>query len=136
MSFLKRLLYRLGLIRPERITFDLELGDRLTLRELARQEARPSGDVAADLLSDALARRRAADRHLDRWRSLTPREQEVAALICLGYTTRQMAARLQISPETVNTHVYNALGKFDLRRRTELRRMLEDWDFSEWVSEG
>ena len=135
MSFLQRLLFRLGLIRPERITFDLELGDRLALRDLARQEDRSSGEVAADLVAEALERRRAAGEHLDRWRSLTPREQEVAALICMGYTTRQMAARLQISPETVNTHVYHALGKFDLRRRTELRRLLGDWDFSEWVRE-
>ena len=131
--FIYRLLRRLGLLRPERLTFDLELEDRLALRELARQEKRRPDDVAAELLAAALERRRIAGEYLGVWHSLTPREQEVAALICLGYTTRQMAARLHISTETVNTHVYNGLRKFGLRRRTELRRLLGDWDFSSWV---
>jgi DNA-binding CsgD family transcriptional regulator len=43
-----------------------------------------------------------------------------------------MAARLKISTETVNTHVYNALRKFDLPRRADLRRALADWDFKGW----
>ena len=132
MSFFLRILHRLGLVRPERISFDLQLSDRLTLRELARREQHSSQDLAADLLSDALARRQAADEHLARWRILSPREQEVVALICLGPPPRQMAARLQISEETVNTHVYNALRKFGIRRRTDLRQALSDWDFSAW----
>lgn len=134
MSFFLRILHRLGLVRPERISFDLQLGDRLTLREFARRENRSSQDMAADLLSDALARRQAADEHLKRWRTLSPREQEVIALVCLGHTTNQMAARLQISAETVNTHVYNALRKFGIRRRADLRQALSDWDFSAWAS--
>ena len=134
--FIYRLLRRLGLLRPERLTFDLELEDRLALRELAREEERPADEVAADLLSAALVRRRTAGEYLDMWHSLTPREQEVAALICLGYTTRQMAARLQISTETVNTHVYNGLRKFGLHRRTELQRLLGEWDFSSWVQDS
>ncbi len=132
MSFFLRVLHRLGLVRPERISFDLQLSDRLTLRELARREQRSSQEVAADLLTDALVRRQAADEHLSRWRTLSPREQEVVALICLGHTTRQMAVRLQISSETVNTHVYNALRKFGIRRRADLRQALADWDFSAW----
>lgn len=134
MSFFLRILHRLGLVRPERISFEIQLGDRLTLRELARRENRSSQDMAADLLSDALARRQAADEHLVRWRTLSPREQEVVALICMGHTTNQMAVRLQISAETVNTHVYNALRKFGIRRRTDLRQALSDWDFSAWAS--
>jgi DNA-binding CsgD family transcriptional regulator len=67
-----------------------------------------------------------------RWYSLSPREQQVAALICLNYTSRQIAARLRISPETVKTHTRNLLSKFDLRTRVELRELLADWDFSAW----
>ena len=134
--FIYRLLRRLGLLRPERLTFNLELEDRLALRELARQEKRRPDDVAADLLAAALERRRIAGEYLGVWHSLTAREQEVAALICLGYTTKQMAARLQISTETVNTHVYNGLRKFGLHRRTELQRLLGDWDFSSWVQDS
>lgn len=133
MSLLLRLLRRLGLIRPQRLSFHLELGDRLVLRELALEENRPTEEIAANLLSDAIARRQAAEGALLKWESLSPREQQVVALICLGYTTNQMAAYLSISYETVNTHVYNALRKFGLRRRTDLPKLLADWDFSAWV---
>ena len=64
--------------------------------------------------------------------SLTPREQDVAALACLGYTNRQIAARLGISPDTVKTHVRNLLHKFELHSKDELRSLLQDWDFSAW----
>ena len=67
-----------------------------------------------------------------RWQSLSPREQDVAALACLGYTNRQIGAFLSISPETVKTHLRNALVKFNLRTRSELHMLLKDWDFSAW----
>jgi DNA-binding CsgD family transcriptional regulator len=56
----------------------------------------------------------------------------VAALTCLGYTNRQMAARLSLSPETIKTHVRNVLFKFGLNRKTDLRQALANWDFSAW----
>jgi DNA-binding CsgD family transcriptional regulator len=34
----------------------------------------------------------------ERWQLLSPREQEVTALPCQGYTNRQMAARLIAFP--------------------------------------
>lgn len=136
MSFLLRLLHRLGLIRPQRLTFRLELGDRLALRELALEEKRTKEEIATELLSGALARRQVAEESLQKWETLSPREQQVVALICLGYTTNQMAAHLSISYETVNTHVYNALRKFGLRRRADLPKLLGDWDFSAWEKEN
>jgi DNA-binding CsgD family transcriptional regulator len=56
----------------------------------------------------------------------------VTALTCLGYTNRQIAARLVLSPETVKTHLRNVLRKFDLPTKAELRRALADWDFGDW----
>jgi DNA-binding CsgD family transcriptional regulator len=67
-----------------------------------------------------------------RWRSLSPLEQEVTALARLGYTNRQIGGRLGISEETVKTHVCNALVKFNLHGKAELRMALEEWDFSGW----
>jgi DNA-binding CsgD family transcriptional regulator len=61
---------------------------------------------------------------------LSPREQQVAALVCLNYSNAQIAARLNISQSTVKTHVSNALRKFGLQRRTDLRLALAEWDFS------
>ncbi len=66
------------------------------------------------------------------WQLLSPREQEVTALACRGVTNRQIAARLGVSEETVKTHVRNALVKFNLHGKGELRMAQGEWDFSEW----
>ncbi len=67
------------------------------------------------------------------WESLSAREQEVTALLCLDFSTNQIANRLYLSPTTVKTHVRNILLKFSLNSREELRLALSDWDFHEWA---
>lgn len=134
MSFWQRLLEMLGLgSRPPRLYFEMDEQLAASLQELAEQQQRPEDEVAAELLSYALARRDAAEVGLQRWHALTPREQQVTALVCLGLTNREIAAQLHISPETVKSHVRNTLAKFDLSSRTELRQALADWDFSDWL---
>lgn len=51
---------------------------------------------------------------------LTSREVEIASLIALGLTNREIANRLVVSPKTVEHHVSNILGKLNLRRRSEV----------------
>jgi two-component system nitrate/nitrite response regulator NarL len=68
-----------------------------------------------------------------RWERLTPRERQVAALICQenggkSYTNPQIANHLGISRETVKIHVRNILYKFNLHSKVELRRTLSGWD--------
>ncbi len=135
MSFFSRLLQTLGVARPARLSFRVDQTLDQSLRQLAEQEQRAPEDVAADLLSFALAQRHAADENLACWRTLSPREQQVAALACLSYTNRQIAARLVISPETVKTHVRNILQKFNLHSKAELRQVLSEWDFGAWEEE-
>jgi non-specific serine/threonine protein kinase len=53
-------------------------------------------------------------------RLLTPREQEVAALIARGYTNRQIAAALIVTPRTADTHVRNILTKLELHSRAQV----------------
>ena len=48
----------------------------------------------------------------------------------LEATNRQIAARLNISPETVKVRLQKALTKFDLTTRSQLQMQLKDWDFS------
>lgn len=133
MSFFDDVLRRLGFLpRGESLRFDLEQPYDELLHMLADVEQRPAEDVAADLLMGALAERHRAELGLARWRMLSPREQEVAALICLNYTNKEIAARLRLSPETVKTHARNLLSKFRLRSRAQLREALSDWDFSAW----
>jgi len=102
------------------------------LQNLAEQENRPKEAVAADLLAFALVQRGAAETKLRRWQELSPREREVTALLCLSYTNSQIARRLSISTPTVKTHVRNILRKFGLIRRSDLRLVLAEWDFSAW----
>ena len=41
----------------------------------------------------------------------TPREREVLRLAAQGYTTREIAERLYVSPKTVEAHLLNAFEK-------------------------
>jgi len=133
MSFWKKLLHALGFQRSSgTLTFNLEGYLLESLQDLADQEQRSESELAAELLAYALAQRDAAVVNLERWRSLSPREQQVVALVCQDYTNQQIAARLVISPETVKTHVRNAARKFGLHSKAELRQALGDWDFSAW----
>jgi DNA-binding NarL/FixJ family response regulator len=50
---------------------------------------------------------------------LTPRELEVLRLIADGRSNREIAATLQLSPETVKTFVSRILTKLDLRDRVQ-----------------
>lgn len=51
--------------------------------------------------------------------SLTPREQEVLALVAQGHTDQEIADELSISIHTVKTHMRNILAKLQLSRRHE-----------------
>jgi PAS domain S-box-containing protein len=50
---------------------------------------------------------------------LTRREQESLRLVALGMTTTVAAEQLGISPETVRTHVRNAMNKLGARTRAQ-----------------
>jgi DNA-binding CsgD family transcriptional regulator len=133
MKAFNRLIARLG-ARQTPATHIFELDQELVsaVVNLAEQEQRPAPEVAAELVKTGLAQWHTRGALYQRWRALTPREQEVTALACLGYTNRQMAGRMGISPETVKTHLCNALVKFDMHGKAEIRKALETWDFSEW----
>jgi PAS domain S-box-containing protein len=51
---------------------------------------------------------------------LTGREREIVTLIALGRETGEIAEELHISPETVRTHVRNAMSKLGARTRAQL----------------
>jgi DNA-binding NarL/FixJ family response regulator len=53
---------------------------------------------------------------------LTPREEEVLKLIAEGFSTREIARTLVISPKTVDRHRENLLAKLDMRDRTQVTR--------------
>ena len=51
---------------------------------------------------------------------LTDRELEVARLVVLGTTNREVATRLHLSVRTVEVHLARVFGKLDVHSRTEL----------------
>ena len=112
--------------------------DRSTLNQLqnlAERQQRSKELVAADLLTMALKIQGVDEVNLQCWHNLSPREQQVAALICLNYTNSQIAARLNIAIPTVKTHVRNILRKFGLSQRRDLQHILAHWDFGSWENQ-
>jgi DNA-binding CsgD family transcriptional regulator len=55
---------------------------------------------------------------------LTPQELQVALVVADGATNREAAARLFLSPKTIEVHLSRAYRKLDVRTRTELARRL------------
>jgi DNA-binding CsgD family transcriptional regulator len=102
------------------------------IRRLAEQQQRRQEAVAADLLSMAVYHQHSLEFQLRCWNALTPREQDVVALSCLGYKNGQIAERLGISITTVNTHARKVRAKFGIHGKAELRQFFSALDFSSW----
>lgn len=89
--------------------------------------AKPAG---LDVLVDALREVWRGGRYFDRSfangangsgaeKTLSRRESEILTLLAGGLTGEEIAKRLVLSPETVRTHIRNAMEKLDARTRTE-----------------
>ena len=52
--------------------------------------------------------------------SLTTREREVCTLLATGLTGEEIAERLFLSPETVRTHIRNAMQRIGVKTRAQL----------------
>ena len=135
MSIWDRFLYLIGLRPtpgPRTYHFDASESLRVTLSTLATDEGRPEDELIPDILVAGLTQYEAKERLWNTWETLSAREKEVAAFVCLGYTNRQIAARLNISPYTVKDRLSSVFRKFDVHKRDDLRLLLSIWDFSEW----
>ncbi len=133
MSIWKHFLYWIGLrSTPDTRYYEVSENLHVTLSTLASHEGRPEHELAQDLIAAGLTQYYTKDELWKKWESLTRRERDVAAFVCLGFTNKEIAARLHISPDTVKTHLKNLLTKFQLHTRAELRLVLSEWDFSAW----
>ncbi|GAB1469438.1 hypothetical protein MASR2M66_03140 [Chloroflexota bacterium] len=135
MSIWDRFLYLIGKRStpgPRTYRFDLSDSLQVTLSTIAKDEGRPENELIPELLNAGLTQYVSNERLWKKWEALSPREKDVAALVCLGYTNREIGARLSISSETVKDRLETALKKFNFTKRTELRDLLSIWDFSEW----
>jgi|UniRef100_A0A7C4KJX3 DNA-binding CsgD family transcriptional regulator len=117
----------------ERRTFTLDSHLLTTLDALAHQTGISEETLANDLLATGLQALSQRDELWQCWQTLTPREQQAVALTCLGFTNRQIALRMGISPDTVKTHLRAATAKFGVHTKAELHLLLNEWDFSAWA---
>lgn len=135
MSLLKRLLsYLMGESdNPEPTRVFLQDEELIAvIKDVARQQSRAEEDVIADFTKVGLNQFLTQSELQDRWDSLSHREKQVVALVCLGSRNYEIAQALGIAPETVKTHLQHVYDKLHLRSRKELRLALKDWDFQDW----
>jgi DNA-binding NarL/FixJ family response regulator len=76
---------------------------------------------AVEALSTAASRRHF---NADELKSLSRREQEVAAALSDGLSNREIAERLQLSPHTVKNHIFRIFEKLGVSSRFELMAAL------------
>jgi DNA-binding NarL/FixJ family response regulator len=53
---------------------------------------------------------------------LTPRERQAAVAVAKGYTNKQIAVEMDVSPKTVEHHVSSVLRKLQMTNRAEVTR--------------
>lgn len=70
------------------------------------------------------------DKNILEEHKITEREYSVIELICDGLTNKEIAAKLNISVNTVNNHVANIFEKMGARSRVDLMKMFKvgPWD--------
>jgi len=102
---------------------------QLQRRRHERRAAKASLEEAAELFEDVGATRWAATARAECERlglrpgpsdRLTPSEERVASLAAAGMTNREVAARLLVSPKTVEANLSRAYRKLGVHSRAEL----------------
>ena len=118
------------LSRSSKLKVHLDEDSLNMLDELVQGQPYDIEELATRLLTKAVHEYyQATNEKLRLWESLSERQQQVAALVCLRYTNDAIAEKLHISSDTVKTHVSNILRKFNVRSRYQLGYMLRRWDF-------
>jgi DNA-binding CsgD family transcriptional regulator len=93
------------------------------------EQDRATMSTIADLTSFALSPTSAPRaprnaRAVEGWESLTAMERRVALIIGEGQTNREAAARLELSPNTIASHLRSVFGKLAINSRVQLAREL------------
>jgi two-component system response regulator NreC len=90
------------------------------VRDVANEKRYLSPELAERAI-DAYVRQ-TQETTLDRYETLTDREREVLHLAAEGLTNTEVAARLSLSPRTIENHRANMMRKLGLHNQTELVR--------------
>ena len=134
MAIWHKLLYWIGLRpNPGPRTYEIAESLHVSIATLAKHEGRPEHDLIPDILAAGLTQYSENDKIWKKWESLTPREQEATALLCLGLTNKQIAVQMGVTAAAIKFHLRNVYSKFQVVNRSQLRRILSGWDFSAWA---
>jgi PAS domain S-box-containing protein len=102
-----------------RVVFMRPDGGRIAIRYGAFANVLPGIHVGAYFAEPGQDPRAVRPSRARRAGQLTRREQESLRLVAMGLTTTAAADQLGISPETVRTHVRNAMNKLGARTRAQ-----------------
>jgi DNA-binding CsgD family transcriptional regulator len=116
---------RTGLVRFKIYDAGYESSVATVRNALGRDEFDRAWDEGATLstseaISYALRGHTGRKRPASGWRSLTPTELDIARLVAEGLTNRDVAARLFVSPRTVQTHLTHIFAKLGVTSRVQL----------------
>ena len=104
---------------PAKVTISIRVADeRLAARLTALLEASEDVRIAQNGEAADLILGEADDRETG-IEALTPREQEVIALLAEGLSNKEIAGRLGIAPDTAKFHVGRLIDKLDATGRTD-----------------
>lgn len=67
---------------------------------------------------------------------LTAREQEVAAFVCRGLSTREITARLHVTVDTVQDHLKSVYDRTGVHSRGELVALIYRHDYLPRIATG
>ncbi|MGH3241706.1 MAG: helix-turn-helix transcriptional regulator, partial [Spirillospora sp.] len=104
-------------------------------RRDARERLRTAHELLSGIGAEAFAARAAAElqgtgerarsRAPSSYERLTMQEVHIARLVATGATTKDVAARLFLSPRTIDAHLRNIFRKLGITSRRQLRDLPE-----------
>jgi DNA-binding CsgD family transcriptional regulator/tetratricopeptide (TPR) repeat protein len=95
-------------------------GEAGVLLDEARAIAATVGATTVVDVADRLAASFGRGRQGEPWYPLSAREFEVAQLVAVGLTNRQIAEQLVLAPKTISAHITHILAKLGAARRAEI----------------
>ncbi len=109
-----------------------------TLRLVNPREPDTQEPLSNNSSKNLLSGRRASDQDqwdlLDRWSSLSTREQDVTYFTCQGYTNHEIALQLGVSERTVKSYLKYVFFKINVPNKVELRLKFANFDFTQYYT--
>jgi predicted ATPase/class 3 adenylate cyclase/DNA-binding CsgD family transcriptional regulator len=97
-----------------------QLRNKLPLKEFDSAWAEGDALTIDEAITFATRGRGSRQRPDKGWPSLTPAELDIVRLVCEGLGNKDIAARLFVSPRTVQSHLAHVFTKLDLSSRVQL----------------